>query len=223
MLDKTPVALIIATKNQDKFKEIQAFFETELNKLNTRFSFHSLLNVNIPETVEDQETLHQNAEKKSLEAFNALKDNFEKRIVIADDTGLIVPSLGGAPGVFSARYASDKVQGRKPTYDENVSKLLSEMEGSQARDAYFLTVMAITHNLNEKRECVFVEGKLEGEILIERRGTNGFGYDPVFLISNFDKTLAELTMEEKNQISHRAKALQGAKLFLQSLFENVSE
>jgi XTP/dITP diphosphohydrolase len=117
--------------------------------------------------------------------------------VIADDTGLEVDALGGAPGVFAARYA-----GANATYDDNVTKLLAEMDGVTNRSARFRTVMAV---IDETGEEVIVDGVMEGQITNERRGNNGFGYDPVFLVG--DQTFAEMATADKNETSHRARAL----------------
>jgi XTP/dITP diphosphohydrolase len=121
---------------------------------------------------------------------------------IADDTGLFVDALDGRPGVYSARYA-----GQNATYDENVTKLLHEMAGVRTshRGASFRTVIAVAYPSGESR-CV--EGALQGRITSSRRGANGFGYDPVFAADDAEgRTLAELTAEEKNDLSHRARAL----------------
>ena len=126
--------------------------------------------------------------------------------VIADDTGLEVDALGGAPGVVSARYA-----GETATYDDNVTKLLEELEGVTDRTARFRTVMVM---IDETGAEVVVEGVMDGEITHARRGSNGFGYDPVFAVG--DRTFAEMTTSEKNEISHRARALRALAVALSS-------
>jgi XTP/dITP diphosphohydrolase len=121
-------------------------------------------------------------------------------IVIGDDTGVFVEYLNGQPGVYSARFA-----GENATYEDNNKKLLKLLEGVpyEKRKAYFKTVIAVV----EREKETLLEGKLEGYILDRPRGKNGFGYDPIFYVDDLGKTLAELTMEEKNKISHRANAL----------------
>ncbi|MDX5477973.1 MAG: RdgB/HAM1 family non-canonical purine NTP pyrophosphatase, partial [Cyclobacteriaceae bacterium] len=122
-----------------------------------------------------------------------------------DDTGLEVEALDGAPGVYSGRYAGE------PRSDErNLEKLLREMHGITNRKARFRTVIAL---IQGGKEYAF-EGVAEGEIIKEKTGTGGFGYDPVFKPTGYDKTFAELSMEEKNQISHRGKAVQALIKFL---------
>lgn len=155
----------------------------------------STLNVsNAHEVVEDQPDLKGNALKKARYWFN------ETGIPsLADDTGLEVDALNGAPGVYSARYAGENV-----TYEENVDKLLREMEGKSYRKARFRTVIAFVEGGNE---YVF-EGVCEGEIIREQKGEKGFGYDPVFQPEGYDQTFAELSAEEKNRISHRGLAFQ---------------
>ncbi len=118
--------------------------------------------------------------------------------VFADDTGLEVTALGGAPGVYSARYA-----GEGKSFDDNIEKLLGAMKGADDRRARFRTVIAL---ILDGSEYLF-EGMVEGEITRERRGTGGFGYDPVFLASGHDRTFAEIPLSEKNTISHRARAM----------------
>jgi len=148
----------------------------------------------LEEVVEDQPTLEGNALKKAryVGEMTGLPS-------LSDDTGLEVEALNGAPGVFSARYAGENV-----TYQENVLKLLSEMEGKQNRRAQFKTVMAY---IGSEGEYTF-EGVVPGEILDFQKGDGGFGYDPVFLPNGFDKTFAELDSKTKNSISHRARAIQ---------------
>lgn len=127
--------------------------------------------------------------------------------VIADDTGLEVEALGGAPGVYSARYA-----GENASYQENVDKLLKQIQGKENRNARFRTVVAISDGNQEK----IFEGIIPGTITQEPRGTGGFGYDSIFVPEGYQQTFAEMTTEEKNKISHRAKALEKLKKY----FEN---
>jgi len=145
-----------------------------------------------PDVDETEDTLEGNALLKAREVRA-----HTGYAVIADDTGLEVDALGGQPGVISARYA-----GENATYDDNVAKLLEEMDGVANRAARFRTVMVLIDDLGEE---IIVEGAMDGEITTERRGTNGFGYDPVFEVG--ERTFAEMTTSEKNEISHRARAL----------------
>lgn len=149
-------------------------------------------------------TLLENARIKARAATAATGE-----AAIADDTGLFVDALGGAPGVHASRYA-----GPRATYDDNVRKLLAALRGVPAdrRTARFRTVAILV--TPDGREAAF-EGVLEGLILEERRGEHGFGYDPVFLVPELGRTLAEMEIGEKNRISHRAKAFGDAAAFLE--------
>lgn len=178
--------VVIASKNQHKIAEILHVLE------DTGLDFELVQDVDWPDVEETEPTLEGNALLKAREVRA-----HTGYAVIADDTGLEVDALDGAPGVVSARYAGDAA-----TYDDNVTKLLEVMDGIQDRTARFRTVMAL---IDEDGNEVTVEGVMEGEITYERRGTNGFGYDPVFLVG--DRTFAEMRTVEKNEISHRAQAL----------------
>lgn len=153
----------------------------------------------IPETAD---TIEGNARLKALHVYR----NYD-RSCFADDTGLIVPSLDGAPGVFSARYAGP---GKKA--EDNISKLLKELENKTDRSAYFRTVIVVVH---QGKEFLF-EGTVHGQILKKPRGQGGFGYDPVFLPKGYTQTFAELPMEVKNQISHRGIAFTKLLSFLEN-------
>ncbi len=149
----------------------------------------------VPDVEETGETLEENALLKARALVAATG-----HAAIADDTGLFVDALDGRPGVRSARYA-----GETASYDDNVTKLLGEMEGVETRTARFITVIAVAY---PDGVTVCVEGVLEGTIARTRAGDQGFGYDPVFIPSDAGgKTLAELTPQEKNATSHRARAL----------------
>lgn len=186
------VEVVIATRNRDKIREIKKL----LSGLED-IVLISALDLEIPEVEEDQETIEGNAVKKALKTARATG-----RISIAEDTGLEVKALGGAPGVFSSRFA-----GEGATYAENVAKLLEEMEGVDERGATFRTVVAIATPDGDLRT---VEGSVEGVITREPRGEGGFGYDPIFMIPELGKTFAELSVEEKNLVSHRGKAFRKA-------------
>lgn len=178
---------LLASGNRHKIEELKA----QLAKLG--FDLKSALDYPGAEEVdEDQPNLEGNALKKARywHQFTGLPS-------IADDTGLEVDTLNGAPGVRSARYA-----GEKATDEENVKKLLHELSSKDQRTARFRTVIAL---VSEDDEQVF-HGVCEGEIINERRGDRGFGYDPVFVPAGHKQTFAELTPEQKNRISHRGRA-----------------
>jgi len=184
-------SLVIATRNAHKTAEIREMLpDADLEVLDmTQFD-------DCPDVEEDGATLEENALKKARSAHACTG-----RPVIADDTGLEVPRLDGAPGVYSARYA-----GEHATYEDNNRKLLGELAGTRGeqRSARFRCVVAF---VDGDVEMLF-EGSVEGRIMEHPRGTNGFGYDPIFLPTGFERSYAELSAEEKNGISHRARAIQ---------------
>ncbi len=183
--------LIIATNNRDKQKEIkQILKDTDINIMYTN-DFDDFPNIE-----ETGDSLKANALLKA----QAVWDKYHLPCV-ADDTGLEVDCLGGEPGVYSSRYA-----GENATYDDNCRKLLSmvAIEPPVNRSARFRTVVAF---IDSEGNSHFAEGVVEGEIIDEKRGENGFGYDPVFWLPALGKTLAELPSAEKNKISHRHNAL----------------
>jgi XTP/dITP diphosphohydrolase len=183
-------AFVLATANPHKTQEIRAILEPLGFTLVTRPS-------DVPDVDETGETLEENALLKARALLDATGT-----AAIADDTGLFVDALDGRPGVRSARYAGDEA-----TYDENVAKLLTELENVEApvRTARFRTVIAIAY---PDATEVCVEGVLEGTIALARAGDQGFGYDPVFVPDvTGGRTLAELAPDEKNMVSHRAVAL----------------
>jgi XTP/dITP diphosphohydrolase len=185
------VRLVLASANPDKAAEIRAILTAAVPGL-------ELLPrpADVPDVVEDADTLEGNARLKAVALCEATGE-----AAVADDTGLAVDALGGAPGVWSARYA-----GPGATYDDNVRRLLRELDGVPAdeRTARFETVALV--RFPDGRE-VAVLGAVDGRITTERRGTNGFGYDPVFVPDDGDgRTLAEMTAAEKDAISHRGRA-----------------
>ncbi|WP_078430186.1 XTP/dITP diphosphatase [Alkalihalobacterium alkalinitrilicum] len=187
--------IIVATKNKGKVKE----FEAILGQLG--YTITSLFDYpDIPDVEETGETFVDNALLKATTIANHLQ-----KPVIADDSGLIVDALDGRPGVFSARYA-----GESKNDAENLMKVLTEMEGipEKERTARFHCAIALAYP-DGYTECF--EGSCEGKITKEPEGVNGFGYDPIMYIEEKQKTMAQLTSEEKNEISHRAKALQQLK------------
>jgi XTP/dITP diphosphohydrolase len=195
-----PQKLLIATRNKDKVREIKRL----LADLNVKII--SALDVDgLPEVEEDQDTLEGNALKKAQILFK------ETGIpTVADDTGLAVDYLNGEPGVYSSRYAGENV-----TYDANVNKLLEAMNNvpSEKRQAKFTTVLVYI----DKFQTKIVNGVCDGTISVKRKGKSGFGYDPVFIVPSIGKTFSEMSLDEKNEISHRGKALEKFKSFLYSL------
>jgi XTP/dITP diphosphohydrolase len=185
--------LVIATRNAHKLEEIQAIFDFQSLEVMSAFDFPE-----IPDVVEDGDTLEANAMKKAVEIAQATGC-----WALADDSGLEVAALDGAPGVYSARYA-----GEHCSYADNNAKLLGELTGKTDRSACFRTVIALS---DPAGSVEIVSGECAGTIIEEPRGTNGFGYDPLFVPDGYTQTFAELTAAVKNRISHRANALQQAK------------
>jgi len=188
------IKILLATRNQDKVHEFREALEGLPYEVLTALDFPSL-----PEVVEDRPTLEGNAEKKAVELYQATGI-----FSMADDTGLEVEALNGAPGVFSARYA-----GEHATYAENRRKMLLEMQGVRHRKAQFRTVIAY-----KKQSLFLFEGICSGQIIDVERGEEGFGYDPIFVPEGYDRTFAEMTLAEKNKISHRGRAFQKFLAFL---------
>jgi len=179
--------LVFATNNPNKLKEVQAIVPKHIKLL----SLADILCIeNIPET---QPTIEGNAIQKA----EYIKTNYGYDC-FADDTGLEVKALNGGPGVFSARYA-----GPQRNAEDNTNKLLSELEDKDDRSAQFKTVIALHLN----GELKTFTGICKGEITIKKHGKGGFGYDPVFKAEGYEKTFAEITLEEKNMIGHRGKAI----------------
>lgn len=181
--------LVIATRNKNKLKEFKEILKDLQIEIKSLDDFGPT-----PEAIEDGDTFDENAYKKALHTAKVLGIP-----AIADDSGLVVEALNGAPGVFSARYA-----GENSSDEENLDKLLENLKGIDNRNAYFQCVLSIAV---PSGPALTYEGRCEGTIIDEKRGDNGFGYDPVFYFEEFGKTFAELTMDEKNRVSHRGKAL----------------
>lgn len=181
--------ILIGTKNRDKFSEIREILSDLDFELLSAADFDDL-----PDVVEDKDTIEGNAIKKAEEMAQ-----HSKMYVLADDTGLFVDALGGDPGVYSARYA-----GETCSYRDNRLKLLAEMTNITERNASFRTVVALA-DANGK-VIATAEGKVDGEIIFEEKGDNGFGYDSIFLCHETGKTFAEMSSEEKHKISHRGRA-----------------
>ncbi|MCP3950884.1 MAG: XTP/dITP diphosphatase [Desulfobacterales bacterium] len=183
------IPLVIATRNQGKLKEISDLLKAFPVDIKSLDDFGP-----IPEVVEDGDTFEENAYKKS--SFTARVLGFP---ALADDSGLVVPALDGAPGVHSARWAGENATDR-----DKCVKLLSELDGVTDRGAAFECVISIAV---PEGPALTYEGHCEGDILTAPRGDNGFGYDPVFYYAPFEKTFAEIPREQKSQVSHRGKAL----------------
>ncbi|MCZ7532578.1 MAG: RdgB/HAM1 family non-canonical purine NTP pyrophosphatase [Acidimicrobiia bacterium] len=185
---KRPHGVVVASKNPDKLAEVAAVLEA-LDPPITVIPGHEWEDVD-----ETEDTLAGNALLKARAVCAATG-----HAAIGDDTGLEVDALDGAPGVHTARYAGDDA-----TYAQNVDKLLDELEGNPNRSARFRTAIALVTPSSAE---VVVEGVLEGSIALERRGSGGFGYDPVFEVAGDGRTLSEIGPDGKNKISHRAVAL----------------
>ncbi len=183
--------LFVATKNQGKLREISVLFAAHGVEVVGLSSLE-----NAPDVVEDGNSFSANACKKALEIAR-----LANCLTLADDSGLVIPELAGAPGIYSARYA-----GKDATDAQNNLKLLDRLSAvsTEKRQAYFCCVMALA---DPQGRCRTFEGRLHGLLLDELRGEQGFGYDPLFLVPEYGKTLAELPLEIKNRISHRGKAL----------------
>lgn len=199
--------LVLATRNRHKGEELSALLGDLDVRIRTLAEFPDA-----PEVVEDGATCEANAVKKAVTIARATG-----LPAVADDTGLEVDALGGRPGVFAARYA-----GEGATYEDNCRKLLQEMKGvpRERRTARFITVVALAH---PNGSVDVAQGTLEGVIAEESSGTSGFGYDPVFFVPAIGKTLAQLSAEEKNRISHRAKAFARMRETLSASMENVKQ
>ena len=191
--------LVSATANPHKYKEMKEILSGKIDLLPRPDE--------IPEIVEDASDLNGNALLKAQGIMKATG-----LPAIADDTGLEVDALDGAPGVYSARYA-----GKDPSYQDNVNKLLFELKGLklEKRNARFRTVISYIDDNVELHS----EGVIEGVITLESKGKEGFGYDPVFQPESYSCTFAEMNHDEKNLISHRARALEKMKKILEPYFD----
>lgn len=188
--------LIFASNNKHKLEEIS-------DLLKGISVVKGLKEIGINEEIpENRDTLEENALEKAMYIYNKYGYN-----CFADDTGLEIDALNGRPGVYSARYA-----GIGCTFDDNVNKILQELGDSKNRKARFRTIIALVEN---GRVFTF-EGEVKGEIIREKRGEEGFGYDPVFIPEGYLQTFAEMDLNLKNKISHRAKAIEKFVMFLKS-------
>ncbi|AZB11695.1 RdgB/HAM1 family non-canonical purine NTP pyrophosphatase [Chryseobacterium sp. G0162] len=178
--------LLVATHNEHKKEEIQQILGDDcIVKSLTDYNIHE-------EIVEDGDSFHANALIKA-------KYCFEKTGVpsLGDDSGLVVESLEGRPGIFSARYAGDH------DFAKNIEKVLEEMQGIENRKAYFVTVLCYY----DENGAQYFEGRVHGNLLMENKGFKGFGYDPIFVPEGYERTFAEMDPADKNKISHRKQAL----------------
>ena len=195
--------IVLATHNKDKCKEMMAAFADLDIELLSLSGFPQ-----VGEIIEDGETLTENAIIKAKTVFEITGIP-----AISDDTGLLVDALDGEPGIYSARYA-----GKDATYADNVKKLVREMKNIplENRGAQFQTTMVYI----DKDKELIADGVVKGKITSTPKGVGGFGYDPLFYIPEQEKTFAEMTIEQKNQISHRGIALRNLKRILQSYLQN---
>ena len=179
--------LIFATHNKNKLKEVRDLMPNHLQLL-------SLDELNIFDEIEETaSTIEGNALLKAQAIYKLTGQN-----CFADDSGLLVDALDGAPGVYSARYA-----GEQKSNEANMEKLLSELANKENRNAHFKTVIAL---IIDGKEFLF-EGTINGKIISEKKGNDGFGYDPIFLPDGYSETFAQMNSETKNAISHRGIAL----------------
>ncbi len=198
------IELILATGNLHKVKEIKEILG------NTSYKILSALDLELPEVDEDQDSLQGNSLKKARVVAMATK-----KPAIADDTGLFVDALNGQPGIYAARYA-----GEGCSFADNRAKLLKELAGKSNRKAYFSAV--ITFCDAEGKMIGSCEGRMTGEIALGEKGDRGFGYDNIFIPDGYDKTLSELSSEQKNEISHRKKALIEISPIIEEYFANLT-
>lgn len=204
--------LILATSNADKIREIKEIYADLMQDFALKIlAWSELLE---PFEIEENGTSFQeNALLKSRAVFNALKAQgiLEKRdIVLSDDSGICVDLLGGAPGIHSARYSGGGAE-------ENLEKLRGEIErcGGISKAHYCACI-----GISSAQGDYSAHGFMYGKVIAQKRGNNGFGYDPIFIPNGFTKTLAELSSEEKNAISHRKIALENARYILEALFKS---
>jgi XTP/dITP diphosphohydrolase len=192
--------VIVATRNKGKIREIRQALKGLGLRIYALSDFPD-----VPEIEEDGKSFTENALKKAR-----FYSKYFGKLTIADDSGLEVDCLKGLPGIYSARYAKEGASSQ-----ENNQKLLREMQGLpiSKRGARFKCVIAVVSG--DGKEAI-AEGSCKGSIGFKEKGKKGFGYDPLFILSNYGKTMAELSLEEKNRISHRGKALRKIRRIIQS-------
>ena len=186
--------LVFATSNKGKYDEVKKLMPRNINLL-------SLNDLNFTDDIQETgKTLKQNAKIKSDFIFNNFGIN-----CFADDSGLEIDSLNGLPGIYSARFA-----GKTCNSNDNIEKVWKLLTGYKNTDAKFKSILS----LNIDGKTFFFEGKINGKIIFNKRGTNGFGYDSIFIPNGYNKTFAELNSVEKNEISHRSEAFKRLIIFL---------
>ena len=196
-MEKKLNELLFITGNQNKVKEIKS-------KIGNAFELKGLSDINFTDEIpEPYETIVENAIAKAT----FIHDRFQINC-FAEDSGLVVEALNGEPGVYSARYA-----GKQKNDNDNIAKVLQKLNGVENRKAYFCTVIAL---IIDKSLHTF-EGRIYGNITFEKKGSSGFGYDPIFIADGYEKTFAEIDLAEKNKISHRAKAVEKMVAFLETM------
>lgn len=189
--------IIFASNNAHKLEEVRSI-------LGEKYRIVSLKEIGCNEEIpEEQDTLQGNALQKARFVYERYHQN-----CFADDTGLEIAALDGRPGVYSARYA-----GLHCSFEDNMNKVLAELEGKTDRSACFRTVIAL---IWDNKEYLF-EGRVDGEILCEKHGKDGFGYDPIFLPVGYGESFAEMSLSQKNAISHRGRAMEKLSQFLINL------
>lgn len=202
--------LVLATGNKGKLREFRQMCEGDVTP------FSDLLGE--LEIVEDGNTFAANALIKARTIYEKLqeKEPGSDYLVIADDSGISLPVLDGAPGIYSARFAKEDITGREITDKDNLYKLIEAIKtkGLNRTPAYYTAAIAIVSKYGE----YVVHGWMHGEVIDEARGEKGFGYDPMFIPDGFDKTLGELDDTIKKEISHRGKALALAKPIIEMLY-----
>lgn len=206
------IKIFIASSNQGKIKEIQEIFK-DYQIISNPLQFEGL-NVE-----ENGHSFEENALIKAKALYQML-DVKEDFLAISDDSGLCIEALEGEPGIYSARYANIKLKIAKNSSDEsNIAEVIKNLKNKslQSSKAEFVACVAIAGKIDKKYIEFIARGELEGDVICEIRGKNGFGYDPIFIPSGYSQTLGELEANEKNKISHRKKALMQIKDFLHNL------
>lgn len=195
--------LVFASNNINKLEQVKLLLD------NDKVVMPKDIGIEDFDVVEDGLTLKANAFKKASELYK-----LTKRKVFSDDTGLFVKALDNRPGIYAHRYA-----GEDATDKDNRDKLLEELADKDCRDAYFLTVICF---IDEDGKDYYFEGRLDGTIATKELGNGGFGYDKLFYVKKYDKSLAQMDINFKNQISHRGLAMKEFKKFLEERYENIN-
>ena len=195
--------LVFASNNINKLEQVKLLLD------NDKVVMPKDIGIQGFDVVEDGLTLKANAFKKASELYK-----ITKRKVFSDDTGLFVKALDNRPGIYAHRYA-----GEDATDKDNRDKLLEELADKDCRDAYFLTVICF---IDEDGKDYYFEGRLDGTIATKELGNGGFGYDKLFYVKKYDKSLAQMDINFKNQISHRGLAMKEFKKFLEERYENIN-